>query len=109
MFGMSAEQIAGQVRVFLAMFTGVAGILGLTWYGAVSQAVIDSIGPVLAAVGPVTGLVTIIWSLVSKKPANILTSAATVLPGIKIELPPTPEGRALAAPGVTPPNVVVAR
>ncbi len=114
MFGLNAQQVEGQVRIFLAMFTGVAGILGLTWYGAVSEAFINSIGPVFAAIGPVSGLVTVIWSAISKKQANILSVAAALKDDKgariveKMELAPTVAGQALAAPGVTPANVVVA-
>lgn len=108
MFGMNAEQVTGQVRTFVAMFSGVAAILGLTWYGAVSEAVINAIGPVSLAIGPVMYVGATIWSAVTKTKANRLASAAVVIPGVKIVLPPTPEGRALAAPGVTPDNVVVA-
>lgn len=75
MFGMNAQQIEGQVRIFLAMFTGVAGILGLTWYGAVSEAFINTIGPVFGAITPISALVTIVWSLITKKQANILATA----------------------------------
>lgn len=114
MFGMSAQQIEGQARIFLSFAGGIAAALGLTWFGSVSQAFLDAIGPTLAAVGPIVGLATAIWSAISKKQANILTTATALTDDAgrrvvaNIQLAPTPAGVALAAPGVTPPNVTVA-
>lgn len=111
MFGMNPTQLEGQTRVFLAMFSGVAGILGLTWYGAVSEAVINAIGPVSLAIGPVTYLGTAIWSAITKKQANILATAkaltdpngATIVE--HIELAPTTAGIQLQ--GLTPSGISV--
>lgn len=75
MFGMNSEQIIGQARIFLTFFAGIAAALGLTWYGAVSEAFIAALGPALAAVGPVIGFATAIWSAINKKQANILATA----------------------------------
>lgn len=105
MFGMNPVQLESQARIWVSMFAGVAGILGLTWYGAVSEAVINAIGPVCAAIGPVAYVATTVWSLISKKNANIVTNAANV-PGVAhIVLTANPAGRALES--ATPANVSV--
>lgn len=98
---MNPEQVMGMIRQFLPFVSGIATALGLTWFDGVVAAI-------LSTVGPVGALISLVWSLVNKKEASILALAA-VVPGVKqIEMKDTPEGRALAAPGVTPDNVIVA-
>lgn len=100
MFGMNPEQLIGTIRQFLPFFSGIAAALGFTWFDGVA-------GAVLATIGPVGGLISLIWSLVSKKQANILAAAAAIPAVKRIELQPTSEGISLER--ATPSNVVVAR
>lgn len=96
---MNPEQITGLIRQFLPFVSGIATALGLTWFDGVASAV-------MATIGPVGALISVVWSLVNKKEANIVTMAA-VVPGVRsIALEATPEGRVLAT--ATPPNVAVA-
>ncbi len=98
MFGMNPEQLVGTIRQFLPFVSGIAAALGWTWFDGVA-------GAILATIGPVGGLVSLVWSLVSKKQANIVTAAAAV-PGVQsIVLAPTAAGRALEQ--ATPSNVNV--
>lgn len=97
---MNPEQVTGMIRQFLPFVSGIATALGLTWFDGVASAV-------LATIGPVGALASLVWSLVNKKQGNIVAMAAAV-PSVKaIEMSNTAEGRAIAAPGVTPDNVTV--
>lgn len=95
---MNPEQITGIIRQFLPFVSGIAMALGLTWFDGVAASV-------LAALGPVGALVSLIWSLVNKTNAN-LVKTASVVPGVRsITLDNTVAGRTLAQ--VTPSNVNV--
>ena len=65
---MNPEQVMGLIRQFLPFVSGIATALGLTWFDGVAAAV-------LQVVGPLMGLGSLVWSLVNKKQANILTAA----------------------------------
>lgn len=88
---MNSEQVTALIRQFLPFISGIATALGLTWFDGVASAV-------LATVGPVMGLVSVIWSLVKNKQANILTAAkgltdSSGAPIVEhIQLAPTPTG-----------------
>jgi hypothetical protein len=95
---MNPDQVVGTIRQFLPFVGGIATALGLTWFDGLASAV-------LATIGPVMTLVSLIWSLISKTHANTLTSAAAI-PGVAgIVLTDTNAGRTLAAN--TPANVAV--
>ena len=97
---MNPDQIAGIIRQFLPFVSGIAVALGLTWFDGVASAVLN-------VLGPATALISLVWSLASKTPANVLASAAAI-PSVKtIVLADTNVGRELAAS--TPPNVTIAR
>lgn len=88
---MNSEQVTSMIRQFLPFISGIATALGLTWFDGVASAV-------LATIGPVMGLVSVIWSLVKNKQANILASAkgltdSSGAPIVEhIQLAPTPTG-----------------
>jgi hypothetical protein len=98
---MNPEQVVGIIRQFLPFAAGIATILGWNKAGE-----FDALGAaVVSAIGPVMGLASLVWSLVSKTNANIVTSAAKV-PGVaNIQLQQNEAGLALAPNSVTPPNV----
>lgn len=97
---MNTEQIIGLIRQFLPFASGIAAALGWTWFDGVAAAILQVIGPLGA-------LISLVWSLVSKTNANIVTSAAKV-PGVAtITLQPNAAGAALAPNSVTPPNVTL--
>ncbi len=102
MFGMNSEQLIGTIRQFLPFFSGIATALGWTWFDGVA-------GAALQAIGPVMGLVSLVWSLVSKKQANILIAAKSLTdvngaPVVEhIVLAPTIAGRQLEE--VTPTGI----
>ena len=96
MLGMNPEQLVGLIRQFLPYFSGIATALGWTWFDGLAASVLQIIGPA-AAIG------SLVWSLISKTHANIVSSAAAV-PGVaNIALNDNAAGRALAP--VMPPNV----
>ncbi len=99
---MNSEMIVGMIRQFLPFIAGIATILGWNKAGQ-----FDAIGAaVIAAIGPLMALGSLIWSLISKTDAALVTTAANV-PGVStITLSPTPAGTALAAN--TPANVGIA-
>ena len=100
MFGMNPDQIIGTIRQFLPFVGGIATALGWTWFDGVASAT-------LAVLGPAMTLGSLVWSLISKTHANIVSSAAAV-PGVSsITLTDTNAGRALAS--ATPSNVNVSR
>lgn len=98
---MNSEQIVGLIRQFLPFIGGIVTALGWNKAGefdALSAAFVQAIGPVMT-------LGSVIWSLVAKTNASLVTSAAKV-PGVAtITLQPNAAGQALAP--VTPPNVQV--
>lgn len=98
---MNTEQIIGMIRQFLPFIAGVATILGWNKSGQ-----FDALGAaVVAAIGPLMALGSLVWSMVSKTNANLVATAASV-PGVStITLTPNAAGAALAP--VTPPNVVM--
>lgn len=97
---MNPEQVSGQVRLWLAVFSGIAGALGWTWFDGLAA-------QIAAAAGPLTALGLAIWSLLSKTKANQVATVASMPEVKKIELQPTIAGAALDR--ATPPNVQVAR
>lgn len=100
MFGLNPEQVTGTIRQFLPFFSGIATALGVTWFDGVASAV-------LATVGPLMGLASLVWSLTNKKEANILLSAKAV-PGVQnINLNNTAQGRALEHATLTVPGIAV--
>ncbi len=103
MFGMNPEQVVGTIRQFLPFFSGIAAALGWTWFDGVASAV-------LLTIGPVGGLISLVWSLVSKKQANVVAAAIAVAPtGTRVALPNTPEGRAIEEATPHLPQVAVVR
>lgn len=98
---MNPEMITGTIRQWLPYASGIATALGLTWFDGVASTI-------LSLSGPAGFLISWIWSMSNKTEGNILTMAANV-PGVaRIEMFDSERGRALAAPGVTPPKVQVA-
>lgn len=106
MFGMNPAQLEGTIRQFLPFFSGIALALGWTWFDGVASAI-------LMALGPVMGLASLIWSLVSKKQANIVAAAAALrdansVPIVeRIALAPTVAGHDVEAATPHLPNVAV--
>lgn len=98
---MNPDQITGIIRQFLPFAAGIATILGWNKAGE-----FDALGAAfVSAIGPVMGLGSLIWSILSKTNAKIVSSAAAT-PGVAtIQLQPNEAGRALAPNSVTPPNV----
>lgn len=104
---MNAIQVEKLIRQFLPFASGIALALGWTWFDGVASAV-------LLALGPAAALVSLVWSLVSGKQANVVAAAASLRdensrPVVKhIELAPTPAGKAIEEATPTLPNVAVA-
>lgn len=96
---MNPDQVVGTIRQFLPFVSGIALALGLTWFDGVASAVLN-------VIGPVTALVSLVWSLIDKTKASTIAKVAT-MSGVKsIALEDNNAGRALAP--VTPLNVNVA-
>jgi len=104
MFGLNPEQVVGTIRQFLPFFSGIATALGVTWFDGVASAV-------LATIGPLMGLISLVWSLVSKTQANTLIAAKSMVDSKgqpiveQINLAPTAAGMKLQAQ--TPAGIVV--
>lgn len=97
---MNPEQLNGQIRLWLAVFSGIAGALGWTWFDGLAA-------QIMAAAGPVMALGIAVWSLLSKTKANQI-SAVAAMPEVKsIDLQPTVAGAVLNR--ATPANVQVGR
>ena len=97
---MNPEQITGLIRQVLPFLSGLATALGLTWFDGVAAATLNVIGPLM-------GLASVVWSLINKTQANIVTMAA-VVPGVQhIDLFPTVEGKVLDAATKEIPNVSI--
>lgn len=100
---MNSEQIVGTIRQFLPFVGGIITALGWNKDGK-----FDSLAnAAIALIGPAMTFGSLVWSLVSKTNAAIVTKAASV-PGVaSINLQNNAAGAALAP--VTPPNVNVTR
>lgn len=102
-FTPSADQLVAQLRILIPIIGTVISSIG--WVSA------EHIGPIvsnlLLAIGPVSYVVTAIWSLYANSRASILASAAKpVTPGEEppqIQLPPSERKLAESLP----PNVTV--
>lgn len=100
---MNAEQIIGIIRQFLPFAGGVATILGWNNKGqfdALTAGFLQTIGPVMT-------FGSLVWSLISKTDANIVSTAAKLPAVATITLHNNAEGLALAPNSVTPPNVIL--
>lgn len=82
MFGMNQEQIMGLVRQVLL----IGGTLATTLGWATPDKVAGWTATILSLVGPVSMVVSVIWSAVNKTQANLISTAAlqTDANGIKL-------------------------
>lgn len=98
---MTQDQITGLLRQLLPVFGGIAIALG--WLTA------DQVGKwtgiLLQAVGPMSVIGGIVWSLLANSKTAIITAAANMPEVKKVELTTTPEAKSLEA--ATPDNVNV--
>lgn len=95
---MNSDQVVGTIRQFLPFVSGIATALGLTWFDGVASAV-------LATVGPVGALISLIWSLIDKTKTSTINRVAA-MPEVKsVILVDNNAGRATAS--TTASNVVI--
>ena len=79
------DQIMGQLRVVIPALGTIVSAIGVS-----STSVGYWEGIILAAVGPISYLITVVWSLIANSRASIIASAAQPV-----------------APGVPPPQIVL--
>lgn len=100
---MNSEQVIGMIRQFLPFMAGVATILGWNKNGQFDSLVTA----ILATIGPLMAVGSLVWSMMSKTNAAIVSTAAKA-PGVDtIILQNNSTGAALAPNSVTPSNVVM--
>lgn len=108
-FGMNQEQVMGMVRQFLL----IAGTLATTLGWATPDKVATWTAMVLSLVGPVFMVASVVWGVINKTQANLISTAAsqTDANGVKlvknVDLNPLAQGAGAIAAS-TPSNVNIA-
>lgn len=99
----------GLLQQLLPTLGGIAIALG--WL--TKEQVAEWVAFILQIAGPLMIVAGLVWSFIVNSKAAIITSAAQMTDSAgnklvkSVEVANTPEGRAIAAPAVTPANVIV--